>query len=345
MTNHVVTVLMPAYNASLYIREAIDSILSQTFSEFKFLIINDGSTDDTEEIILSYNDERIWYERNEKNLGLVETLAKGVNLISSEYIIRMDADDISLQTRIEDQLNFMNERKEIAVSGAFAQMFGDTERLVKMPTNHNEIMAHMVFACPLIHPTTIIRTSFLKEHKLNYRLPERVKGNGYIWPEDYDLWNRISHFGKLANLDKCVLKYRYEGQNISLREFDKLAIRYKNIFTEIFKDLNIEPTAKNLDIHYEFSKFKHISHKSSDYKNWKTLLLSKWKEKKQLPIKQFIKELEKRSEIFFYFYTEKQPIAGIRFLRLSEIKFKFLRYFTAQLFHRNILIVNLKKLF
>ncbi len=126
--NPKVTVLMPVYNAEKYLKTAIESILKQTFSDFELLIINDGSTDGSEEIIRSFNDKRIRLFNNEQNLGIIKTLNKGLNLAKGEYIIRMDADDISLPDRLELQVKYMEENPGIGISGTQARIFGDTKK-------------------------------------------------------------------------------------------------------------------------------------------------------------------------------------------------------------------------
>src|SRR4051812_25511698 len=100
MSNPVVSVVMAAYNEEKYIRDAIESILSQTYTSFEFIIINDGSTDQTEKIILSYSDPRIRYLKNSENLKLIASLNKGLKVAKGKYIARMDADDISISTRL-----------------------------------------------------------------------------------------------------------------------------------------------------------------------------------------------------------------------------------------------------
>jgi len=112
-----VTVLMPVYNGEKYLNEAIDSILGQTFKDFKFLIINDGSTDGTADILKSYKDSRIKVTNNEKNIGLTKSLNKGLKMAKSEYIARMDADDISLPTRLQKQVEFMDSHPKVGVCG------------------------------------------------------------------------------------------------------------------------------------------------------------------------------------------------------------------------------------
>src|ERR1017187_7276972 len=120
-----ITVLMPVYNAAPFLREAIDSILNQTFKNFELLIINDGSTDNCEEIILTYKDPRIRYIKNETNIKLISTLNKGIKLSKGKYIVRMDADDISFPDRIEKQVNYMETNPAIALCGTWFSSFGD----------------------------------------------------------------------------------------------------------------------------------------------------------------------------------------------------------------------------
>ena len=112
-----VSVVMPVYNGEKYLRESIDSILNQTYTDYEFIIVNDGSNDKTEEIILSYNDNRIRYIKNEKNLQIVKSLNRGIELAKGRYIARMDADDISLPRRFEKQITFMENNLEIGVCG------------------------------------------------------------------------------------------------------------------------------------------------------------------------------------------------------------------------------------
>lgn len=198
-----ITVLMPVYNAEKFLKEAIDSILNQTFKDFEFLIINDASTDNSKKIILSYKDPRIRYFENKKNLGVAGTLNKGLKLARAELIARMDADDISFPNRFELQYKEMQKDKEIAVlvsnydvvneNGKFLR----TQRYAKSP---EEIYYTLQFRNCLGHPTTMFRkyitldifNGFDKRHEA----------------EDYDLWLRVSKKYKLTNVNCCLLKLR-----------------------------------------------------------------------------------------------------------------------------------------
>ena len=112
-----ITVLMPVYNGEKYLRESVDSILNQTFTDFELLIINDGSTDSSMEILNSYSDSRIRIVTNEVNLRLIKTLNKGIDLATGEYIARMDCDDIADPKRLEIQLQYMEKHPDVAVCG------------------------------------------------------------------------------------------------------------------------------------------------------------------------------------------------------------------------------------
>src|SRR2546423_6687976 len=120
-----VSVLMPVYDVAKYLREAIDSILGQTFTDFEFIIIDDASTDRSAEIINSYNDPRIRFIQNEKNVGLIATLNRGLDLAYGEYLARMDQDDVSLPERLAKQVAFMETASDVAASGTWARDIDD----------------------------------------------------------------------------------------------------------------------------------------------------------------------------------------------------------------------------
>ena len=129
MSSSSVTVLMPVYNGAAFLPESIDSILSQTYKDFEFLIINDGSTDDSEKIILSYDDPRIKYLKNDVNLGVIGTLNRGLEIIKTKYIIRMDADDLALPYRIQVQVDYMDKHPDIVLSGSRKIHFSEDNKI------------------------------------------------------------------------------------------------------------------------------------------------------------------------------------------------------------------------
>ena len=213
-----VTVLMPAYNGEKYLREAVDSILNQTFTEFEFLIIDDGSTDKTWQILQEYAgmDQRIVLVQNDNNLGLAKSLNKGLGMAKGEYIARMDADDISLPERLAFQVAFLDENPNIGLVGSSVQLIstdGFLGSVWRYPTIHSFILWSLFFHTPIAHSTVIFRSTVIK----------RVGGYDYtlIANQDRDLWQRLSSVTCFANLPDVYLLYREHNPNsVSQRHAD-----------------------------------------------------------------------------------------------------------------------------
>ena len=228
---------MPAYNAEKYLREAIDSILAQTYRDFEFIIINDGSTDRTKEIIQSYTDSRIVYLENEHNSGICVTLNKGLDAARGIYIARMDSDDISATQRLEIQVRYMNDNPDIGASGTDIEVFGEGIDPYVFTQLHSaeECSAGLLFNTCFAHPSVIIRKNVLEKHNLRYK--DEFRGL-----EDYELWWQISKYTQINNIAQPLLRYRHhkgqETQNVSQKVLNAF---YK--FTVLrFSDLNINIT-------------------------------------------------------------------------------------------------------
>lgn len=202
-----ITVLMPVYNCELYIREAVDSILNQTFTDFEFLIIDDASTDKTVSIIKTYNDPRIQLIEKPKNSGYTNSLNHGLSIARGEYIARMDGDDISLLERFAKQVAFLDANKDVVLCGTLYQIIG-TNKIVKVPENHADIKLELLKGCCIGHPTVMMRKSLLDELSVIYDLIKEPA-------EDYDLWIRLLSIGKLHNLQEVLLNYRVHDTQVS----------------------------------------------------------------------------------------------------------------------------------
>lgn len=216
MTNPKVTVLMSVYNGQKYLREAIDSILNQTFRDFEFLIINDGSTDRTAEILQSYHDPRIKIINNEKNIGLIESLNKGLELAKCEYIARMDADDISMPNRLSTQYAYMKSNPDLAICASSYEQIdenGNTIKTIKGYLGCEQLYYFLTFANFLAHSTVLLKKSIVLKLK---GYDDRV-----LHAEDYDLWYRVSRVGKIIQTDEILLKLRIHQ--------DRISSKYRNI--------------------------------------------------------------------------------------------------------------------
>lgn len=206
--NPLVSVVMPVYNAEKYLRESIDSILNQTYKNFEFIIINDGSTDNSPDIVRSYDDPRIIFVDNKQNSGLVSVLNQGLNLAHGKYVARMDADDISLPNRFETQIEFMETHPTVGVLGASFHIFGGIDRLETKKKYPN--LRYLLKTCPVGHPTVMMRRSVIDRYGVRYD-PQ------YKHAEDYELWMRMLRLTKIANINRVLLNYRWSGENVSAK--------------------------------------------------------------------------------------------------------------------------------
>ena len=202
-----VTVLMPVYNCELYIQEAVESILNQTYTDFEFLIIDDASTDKTVSIIKTYNDSRIQLIEKPVNTGHTSSLNYGLTIAKGKYIARMDGDDISLPERFEKQLAYMESNEDTVVCGTALSLIGE-DNCRKVVVGHEDIKIKLLEGNSIAHPSVFLRKETLVNNSVFYdTLMEPA--------EDYDLWVRLSTFGKLHNLEDCLLKYRIHDSQVS----------------------------------------------------------------------------------------------------------------------------------
>lgn len=228
-----ISVLMPVYNTKEeWLREAIESILNQTYSDFEFIIINDGSTNNAEEVILSYNDERIKYFKQE-NKGLATTLNKGIELATGEFIARMDSDDISLPQRFEKQLQHFQNHPELSIISCSYTTFPEYN-FISLPAVIEYI--DLMKCCLMCHPAIMMRRSDLIKYNLRY-------DSNFVVAQDYDLWSRAIQLIKLGNVQEVLLNYRLV-ENGNYKKNEERAC--KNV--EIIKQnmLNFLTTDKDL---------------------------------------------------------------------------------------------------
>lgn len=208
-----ISVLMSAYNSEKYIAEAIESILNQTFSDFEFIIVNDGSTDKTADIIDKYanEDKRIKFINNKQNQGLITALNSAWSLCSGEYVARMDSDDISLPDRFAIQIAYMDEHPECGALGTWIERFGPNvkpDTIVKYPSKM-KLLDFVMQGNLVAQPSVMIRKSVLTDHDIIYN-PK------YKHAEDYGFWAEISKYAEVHNLPQVLLKYRWHNSNVSV---------------------------------------------------------------------------------------------------------------------------------
>ena len=255
VNKYKITVLMPVYNAEKFLKEAIDSILNQTFKDFEFLIINDASTDNSKKIIISYQDSRIRYFENKKNLGVAKTLNRGLRLAKGEYIARMDADDISLPDRFKKQVEFMEKNPQTAICGTWLQLINNkVDDIWRCPSDHETIKSLSLFYSSIYHPTVFIRINILKKNNFFYNPL-------FVHVEDYELWVRIMEKTRVANLKEVLLFHRIHSKEVG-NIFNKIQVKNANkVRLYQLNKLGIYPTSEELKIHQAISYWQFKSDK------------------------------------------------------------------------------------
>ena len=214
-----VSVLTPIYNTNpQYLRECIESILNQTFTDFEFIILNDSPDNkEIEKVVKSYKDQRIKYHKNEKNIGISASRNKLLDLAQGEYIAIFDHDDISLPTRLEKEVKYLDENPEIGAVSALMQKFQcKKDGIVDYrPEFDYEIKCALTDNCYFTHTAAMLRKSILDENNIRYE--------GFFSPcEDYQLWNRLMDITHFYNIQEVLVRYRACDGNTSHIQKDKM---------------------------------------------------------------------------------------------------------------------------
>jgi len=247
-----VSVLMPVYNGGAFLRSAIESILSQSYSNFEFIIIDDGSTDDSVEIIKSFKDERIQLHKNGSNLGLIASLNYGLEHCKGKYIARMDCDDVSSKERLEKQVAHMNAHPETGLLGSGSQYSGRFKLYRRLPLNSAEIKSRLFIENIFIHPSMMIRKSVLTENKLQYN-------PAFPHAEDYALWLNLLQVTEFALLTDEHIFTRMHDNQVSVLYQQTQIDSVDRAHQLIFEKLKLNPSEKEKKIHRDifFHRFDY----------------------------------------------------------------------------------------
>lgn len=233
MIKPLISVAMSTYNTNRqYLKNAIESILNQTYKNFEFIIICDGSEKDIE-IINEYNDNRIKIIKHNKNMGLPYSLNEAIELAKGEYIARMDSDDIALSTRFEKQVEFLEKHLNIGVCSSFAKQFDEgKEYMYNVWKKTEELQCQLFFTNILVHPAVMFRKQFLIDNNLRY-------STDYIYSQDFEFWTRISKKGNIAIIPEILLMYRVNKNQISTAKKEKQREIYESVLQRNLEELEI----------------------------------------------------------------------------------------------------------
>lgn len=249
--NPLVSVIIPVYNAERYVYEAVSSIINQTYQNIEIIIIDDGSTDASDKIVRSFNSPKIIYLKNEHNLGVSATRNRGFELAKGKYVALMDADDISISSRLEKQVKFLEEHSDYGVVSSYYEsfrqyLFGVKRRIRKLPTGTDSIHANSLFSNMVCGGSAMIRRNVLENNHIKYDTSLQMS-------EDFDLWRRLSFVTKISNIGEVLLKYRKHKSNSTknrivhaqdntkaiIKSFEHFNINIQDLFNEeyLLKDV------------------------------------------------------------------------------------------------------------
>lgn len=244
----LVSVLMTVYNAEKYVEKALLSIIEQTYRNLEIIVVNDGSTDSTKSIVEKLNrlDKRIKLINLKKNVGPSLASNVGIEQLNSNYVARMDADDISLPNRIEKQLDFLLKNPKVVVVGGksylmneFGQMIGKKD----YPTANKDIYSSLFYMNSIQHPNCMINRKLLPKKRIYYH-------NHSLLAHDLELFFEAAQYGELANLDEITLYYRQYKDSLSLRNPKITFEATVNVRLKALKEYNYKPAIKSLMLHY-----------------------------------------------------------------------------------------------
>lgn len=239
-----VTIILPVYNGERYLREAIDSVLAQTYRDFELWVCNDGSTDGTVAIVDSYADPRVKRIDNPHNMGLVATLNHAFSLVQSPYIARMDDDDLWHPEKLELQMTLLESRPDVGVCGTSIHKFGEIDLVHLFPEESDALKVGLLFYCMMSHPSVVYRRKMLVETGLTYR-------QDYFPAEDYKMWVDVLQHSHIHNLQQPLVEYRQYGGQICRQKKEEQVALERKLREEQLRLIYPDPTDEELQFHLD----------------------------------------------------------------------------------------------
>lgn len=224
-----VTVLMPTYNVAPWVEEAIQSVLNQTYRDFELLVVDDASTDDTLDCVRTIDDPRIRIAAFPNNVGLAENLNRGLDIIDTELVARMDGDDIVEPDWLETGIKVLDTHPEIGICSFGFQFFGAKTSLVRFPEQHEDSKAQMLFGCTVIVP--VFRKSVFSDNQLRYSTE--------AFPaEDYMMWANAYRVTQVYNVQRTLFHYRTHASQISTARREAQIAKSNEVRLKMLRWLN-----------------------------------------------------------------------------------------------------------
>ena len=224
-----VTVLMPTYNVALWVEEAIQSVLNQTYRDFELLVVDDASTDDTLDRVRAIDDPRIRIAAFPNNVGLADNLNRGLDIINTELVARMDGDDIAEPDWLETGINVLDTHPEVGICSFGFQFFGAKTSIVRFPEHHEDSKAQMLFGCTVIVP--VFRRAVMTDNHLRYSTE--------AFPaEDYMMWANAYRVTQVYNVQRTLFYYRTHPTQISTSRREAQIVKSNEVRLKMLEWLN-----------------------------------------------------------------------------------------------------------
>ena len=243
MNKPSLSIIMPVYNSGQFLSSAVKSVLEQSFQDFELIVINDGSTDNSRQVIQSFNDRRIVYLENERNSGIVFSRNKGLKKAKGSFIGMLDADDIAYRDKFEKQIRFLTENPDFGMVGSWVRFINMQGKRIrggwKLKATPEEIPAIMLFKNYFLQSAVLYR----KECLDNFSFSE-----GFDILEDYLIWYHILKKHKAWNLPEYLVDYRIHGEGVTKKHRQDRIEKEKRVFKIMFKDMGIDTTSEDLDL-------------------------------------------------------------------------------------------------
>lgn len=324
-----IAVLLPNYNNEPYLKDCIESLLNQSFQDFKIYFVDDCSSDRSLEIIESFKSDKILVFKKNTNSGIVDTLNLGLQAIVEKYIIRMDGDDISSSDRFLKLFNFMESHPEIDVCSSAIRNFGINSDLKIFETDSAKNKANLIFGHAIGHASSIFRTETLKKNGINYL-------DDFKFLEDYWLFYRLKNFALFTSIPDELYLYRQSPANNNEDHWNTKIKSYRGIYSIILNDLGLKPGEKDISIHVELSGLGELFHSLNDYINHSKRVISANKRLRVYPHEHLQEVLSKSLQRAKFKLLDKENTPLSTKLRILFSDFQvFQYYFRKKLKKRN----------
>lgn len=274
----LVSITMPVYNGADFLQEAINSVLAQTYSNWELLVINDGSTDSSRDIVLANTDPRVRLIDNEQNMGIINTRNRGIELANGKYIAWLDADDIAMPTRIEKQVRFLEKHPDCGAVGTLFQQLttdGTLGKIYEFPTGRKEVRTHLLIENCICNSSTMLPATLMKVSKYLHE---------FEVAEDYELWDRISTSHYICIIPEILTHYRVHGNNVSIKKKEKMFETVKQLSARMLTSTGLNFTERQLELHSDLISYSNkLTSAGADFKEMENWIMTILKHFRQLP--------------------------------------------------------------